>query len=755
MKQSDSGLSKKDLFSHLQSTELFKSLEESVLQEISTDLEHVTISKGEVLFRQGDACDAMYIIIGGQLRVAIFQDDGTEAPTGVVGPGELAGELEILTGGNYTASAHASCDTELVKLPKAAFESLSDKHPEAISQMAVFTIRRMRQNQLATILPKLFGQLDEATLRDTVANIEWVHLKRGERLFRQGDRGDSLYIVISGRLRAVVESGSGTEQVVGEITPPESVGEMALFTGEDRSASIYAIRDSDLVKFSKSEFERLIERYPLALMQITKIIIHRLRKTISSSPMEKAVTNIAVIPAGPDIPLAEFSRRLSDTLSSCIPTLHLGSADLDSLLGTPGMSQIPEDSSSNIRLATWLDDQETKYNFIIYEADMSTSHWTRRCISRADRILIIGQTHADPTPGPIEKASLGLGSDITAAARTLVLLHPDGSRIPSGTEQWLDVRQVEHHHHLRWDTPADFERLARLLTGQAVGLVLGGGGARGYSHIGVISALKEAGIPIDIVGGTSMGAIIASQCAMGADHDAMIQLHKTLNEEDKPFNEYTLPLISLLGSRRLNNAMERLYEGAYIEDLWLNFFCVSTNLSQAEMVIHQKGLLWKAAKASMSLPGIQVPVVENNDLLVDGCVLNNLPGDIMKNLYGGVVIVVNVNPKEDLAFDGSFEQLPSPWEIIWSRINPYKKRIHVPTILNVMMRSSMLSSIHQTNTAATDADYYLEPPVGKYGVLELTAIDEIVEVGYQYAKEKIGEWKKQKAFEKISGFKKS
>ncbi|MCP4756024.1 MAG: patatin-like phospholipase family protein, partial [Proteobacteria bacterium] len=237
---------------------------------------------------------------------------------------------------------------------------------------------------------------------------------------------------------------------------------------------------------------------------------------------------------------------------------------------------------------------------------------------------------SDPTLSEIETELFGPKRRTQTPQTNLVLLHPDGKRLPSGTDAWFRKRRIQYHHHLRWNSNEDFERLARFIDDRSIGIVFGGGGARGFAHIGVIRALKEAGIPIDMLGGTSIGALIAAGRAMGMDYERILETFQEKITELSPHKEYTLPVVSLFRSKKFDKAIAEFFHDIRIEDLWLNYFCVSSNLSTAETIVHRKGFLGKAVRASASIPGIFVPVIENNHLLADGAIVNNLPGDIMK-----------------------------------------------------------------------------------------------------------------------------
>jgi len=600
--------------------------------------------------------------------------------------------------------------------------------------------KNIRHSLLISVLSTLFGSLSPETIAEVEAGIQWLHLKKGDLLFRQGDTGDSLYILLNGRLRAVTDAGTKTERILGDITKAETVGEMALFANEVRSASVIAVRDSELVRFPKQLFDQIKIRHPQILIPISNVIINRLKKANTLDDSKLEVKNVAIFPASPGTNLSRFIDPLVESISNICSVFHLSSNRVDQLMGIKGISQAAIDTPEEMQLLQWIEEREDISKLILFEADLHDSEWTRRCIRQSDRIMVVGRFGSDPNPSILEQQLIYDPDDAYSPEKNLVILHSGRTQLPSGTSDWLKNRKLRSHYHICEDDTADVKRLARILTNQAIGLVLGGGGSRAYAHIGVLMALKESGIPVDMVGGTSMGAVIASQIAMGKSEEEMISLQKMINDKVKPFSEYNLPIISIYGRKRLSAAMQDYYGDIQIEDLWLNAFFVSTNLTQAESVIHRSGSLKKAVTASMSLPGVLPPVVENNELLVDGCVLNNLPGDVMKEINSGKTIVVNVNPKEDLLLEDNFEELPTPMQIIRNRLNPFRKHIKFPSIMKIMMRSNLLHAINQEEDIASRADYYLQPPVEAFSIMDLKSIDQIVELGYEYAQKEIRNW---------------
>ncbi len=588
---------------------------------------------------------------------------------------------------------------------------------------------------------ELFGTLDESALQSIVAELEWARLPGGECLFSRGDPGDGLYIVINGRLRVTLDGEHGTEDIIGEVARGEMVGEMAILTAENRSATVRAVRDTELVKFSNEAWSRLVEKCPRVLLRIAEIIARRLSTTIGSPRVVIPPANFAVVPTSPHVLLSDVARRLAAALGAIGSTLHLSSRRFESMWGEEGAAQIPPDSKGTIQIENWLNDQEDKYRFILYESDAAMSHWTRRCIRQADHIVIVGDASVDPALGEIEAAILHNRGDTTIASQTFILLHQDGSRRPTMTHQWLEARQAVRYHHIRSDRDSDFDRVARFLTGRAAGLVLGGGGARGFAHIGVLRALEEAGIVVDCVGGTSMGAVIAGQYALGHDYADMIRINKELFHSSN--FDYTFPATALLAARLGAKKLVKLFGDVRIEDLWLPFFCVSANLTRAEMMIHRTGLLRRGVRASASIPGIVPPVCDDGDLLVDGGILNNLPIDIMHKLcQGGRVIAVDVGGQIDLADNLQYGETLSGWMVLWSRLNPFGPRFKVPSIASLLLRSAELATVQDRKKLLDRlaGNPYLQPPVDKFQVLDFDAIEEIAEAGYRFTLNHIDTW---------------
>jgi predicted acylesterase/phospholipase RssA/CRP-like cAMP-binding protein len=588
--------------------------------------------------------------------------------------------------------------------------------------------------QLRAGLSRLFGDLPEAELRDVEGRLRWFRLRRGERLVEQGDVCDRVWIVVAGRLRAVREDPE--PRVLGDILPGETVGEMAFFTGAPRSASVYATRESLLVSFEREVFEETLARHPQAFSAVARLLVERYTRSIGTPPAAPAV-HIALVAVGEGVDLAALAAGLATELSGFGSTLHLSPARLASLLGEPDAAPWDAGQPGGARLLGWLAEQEAHRRFVLYEADPREEAWCRMSLGQADQVVIVARAGGDPAllDGLLE--AIPAQDPCTAPRRVLVLIHPPAAALPVGTRGWTEGRGFAEHHHLRGIGAGEIRRLARFVAGRAVGVVLGGGGARGFAHIGVLRALREAGIPVDLIGGASMGASMAAQHAMGWTHEQMQRNNRRTWIDLRPHREYTLPLLSLLRGLRAGRMADILYGTVEIEDLWTPFFCVSSNLTQASVRVHRGGSLLRAATASASLPGVVVPVLDGGDLLVDGGVLNNLPVDVMREMGAGIVILVDVSGEDRLTCD--VESFPSPWLVLRDRLLG-RARVAVPGILEVLVRSSLLASTGHANSVRGLADYRIAPSLEEIGLMEFEALDRAAEIGYRDAREAIASW---------------
>jgi predicted acylesterase/phospholipase RssA/CRP-like cAMP-binding protein len=580
----------------------------------------------------------------------------------------------------------------------------------------------------------LFAPLDEKTRLQLVEQLEPVHVPAGEVVIAQGDPGGGLFLLLAGRLRVSV-AAHGTERVLHDLARGAVVGEIALLTRRPRSATIRAVRDSDLLLLRTSAFEALTKRTPALLGQMTELLIDRLLAVDRPQVPRAGSRAIAIAPAGTDAaPAARVAEELTARLARTGSAIRLDAEAVARHLGTRAAQRGPGDPGRN-ELTAWLHDVERDNDRVVYLSDAEDTAWSRLCLSQSDVVLLAGAAEGDAALSAVEARALGTDS----LRRELVLVH---SSEPSGTSRWLESRAVADYHHLRAGHPEDVARLARMVTGTACGVVLGGGGPRGFAHLGVLQALEEAGVPIDIVGGTSIGAIMAALCAQGLSAVECAERVLTAFKRNRRFIRPTLPLIALSSGHRVNRLLTEYIGAGPIEDLPRRYFCVSASLTRAEAVIHERGTLWHAVRASLSLPGIFPPVYADGDLLVDGAALDNVPVDVMRARIGsGSIVAVDliqeVEPVTAVPFDSGL----SGWRVLGQRLNPLAPRRPLPSAFDVLTRSTGLSGVRHKRVALADdqVELLLRPQFPAFGALDFKAGSALIETGYRYAVEALAQ----------------
>ncbi len=726
----------------------FEDLDAGTRADIAEMAIPVTLMDGEALVRQGEPGDAVYVLLSGTFDVVLELDDGAQHTLAQLGAGECVGEMAVLSRSTRTATVMAREAGQVLRLDALSFDALLDRHPAARQHVAAFASRRLPSLRLAR--SGLFAGLPASELARFDRESNWIRLRGGDTLFQQGDAADDMYVVVRGSLEVLVAGRTGHARLVDVLGPSASIGEMALLTDEPRSATVRAIRDSELVRVPKVEFLRLLEEHPRTAVELSRTLVRRLRQTTAAPRVLRFTRTLALVPAHADgIPL-DFSQQLADSLRLADDTvLVLSSADVDAELGV-GVAQTASADLANGRLLDWLNEREDRFRYVIYACDTGLTPWTQRCLRQADLVLAVAHAHGDPEPRDVERALARPASSGAAPARyELVLLHESSASRPSGTLRWLHERRTASlaaHHHVRLGHAGDVERLARSIAGASLGLVLSGGGARGFAQIGVMRALEEQELAIDMVGGTSMGAYMAGLYALGHDIATITEVSRKGFVGYQVASDLTMPMVALMRGGSTVKLVQAMFGDVQIEDLWIPYFCVSSNLTRAEVVVHDRGPLWLWARASSAIPGIAPPVPYNGDLLVDGGVLNNLPADIMRERCRGSVIAVDVGaPVELRATPGDDGAELSGWPHLTRALNPLDKRPPFPNILRILSRTATLGSVHDQEAMRDVADLYLHPPTQAVDPLNWKVIDDVVDIGYRDAYDKIAAWKRSDA----------
>lgn len=573
-----------------------------------------------------------------------------------------------------------------------------------------------------------FGSLDEEVLNDLADALVFEQVPGGDQVYREGAPSDSMLFVVHGALRVSRQGREGELNLYNEVRPGQSVGEIGLILQETRTADVTAIRDSTLAVLSRASYEALLIRHPLALNQVfVKAVYNFIRHTPTEH--RQYAQSFVVVPLHAGAGADEVAASLVRAFAAVGQVHHLrppvSAAALEDALAVDGRHP---------------DDLEGESDFLVYEAEAAPSEWTRRAFRQADQVIFVASAGASQELGEIEQR-LTEEPGFPMKRKHLVLLHPAEALQPKDIALWRGVRGFERIYPVRHQHQADFSRLARFLTGTAVGVVLGGGGARGFAHLGVLRALDECGIPVDLIGGNSMGALIGAQYACGLPLEEIrlrTQAFATGGER------LTLPLVSIVSGRRVERDLKKMFGDTTIDDLWRPFFAAACNLSKGITSVQDRGPLWRAVLASNSPAGLFPPVLDQGDLLVDGAILENVPVEAMRSRLGtplekrrgnGTVIAIDVDVREGLGAHPDQARLS-----VWSTIKGYFSPDDMypsPSIASILYSAGHIGGANQRGRTIAQADHYLEPPVAQFSLMGYRRSQEIVDVGYRYAMEKL------------------
>ena len=574
----------------------------------------------------------------------------------------------------------------------------------------------------------ILSDLDAAARMALAAEAETQELKRGSVLVRQGDAADALYVVLTGRFAVTV---AGRPDPITEIGPEQPIGEIAFLTGGKRTATVTAMRDSLVLRLGRAEFERLTAASPGIWRTLTSALAERLAATTASEPAapDARPRTIAVIRAGGAPVPPQFVTSLARVFAASSDTLVLDAQSFAALLP----KGVAVDSTKATQTLNAL---EGKHDYLIFIADDDPTPWSQKAVRHADLVLGVGLHAADPTPSRLEKI---VAEFVKPDSRRLVLLHPRRQPI-SGTARWLRWRSVAMHHHVAMDTDRDIERLFRFIDGSALGFVACGGGALCAAHVGLFKALIERGLEFDIMGGTSAGAAMAGAFAMGKNPDDVDRGTHDIFVTNRAMQRYTWPRYSLLDHRHYDEQLHRYFGAANIEDLWIPYFSVSTNLSRNELHRHDRGTLFEAIRASGSIPVLLPPVyTAKGEMLVDGCLLDNVPVRTMQQMKTGPNVVVGFHLPELQRFEVDYSALPSRTELIQMSLNPFQRRNlpDAPGLTTVLMRSLMANRA-DFSRQMTKRDLLLVPPIpASMGILDWHRHTELFETAYSWGLEEL------------------
>ncbi|PVU96636.1 hypothetical protein BB559_002327 [Furculomyces boomerangus] len=768
----------------------------SFIHHVDYALDWKRLKGGKMIYKMGNRSDAVHIVLSGRLRAVADGNINTGESNVVLaeyGYGESVGEADVLAGDKRSFSLQAIRDSELVWIPKTLFSILVAKYPKLTFHMSKLIAERMlrqmykrqpsiTQNQKWNSfsakpkpnLPENDGNgIDKSpsALLDAGrynSNLKTVCILPINDDVPIHDFSLQLYEALvesHGPNFALLESQSVLRNVgknaftrVGKLKTQSWLAEleekrrMLLYVadgGMDSSWTLRCIRQADCILIvglgdgdpSVGPYEQLV----LATKSVARkelVLLHQKREIIPGS-----------------------TRAWLNKRDWIIAHHHIQISLLDNVAQKRSKSFFSVHSSGNS------DGLRSPEGVIANVISMLNLYWSEneQGVS-ASGINTENPSNLQNTPGSSSKkvdkknsfgslfdktvTSNGLpGIHLTNATRGAI--HKLKGRVKSYYERVLDsgnLAAVSKHQKIR----SDFARLARRLCNQSVGLVMGGGGARGMALLGVLRAFEEAGIPIDIVGGTSIGAFFSGLYAHEPDSMNIWRRAKLfanhISSMWRTILDATWPVLSYTSGNEFNRALWKVFKETQIEDLWLPFYCVSTNITHSCLEVHTSGSLWRYCRASMSLSGFVPPLCDSDgQMLVDGGYLDNLPVDYMRHQLGANIIFAIDIAGEDDTSPVFYGEAVSGFRVTLNNINPFR-RYRIPNLSEIQSRLAFASSAQSLRSAKSKPGViYAKVPPRNLGVLEFSKFNPVYRKGYRYAKAWVEIWRNTKCLEQLFG----
>ncbi|QPH12201.1 phosphatidylcholine and lysophosphatidylcholine phospholipase [Epichloe festucae Fl1] len=722
----------------------------------------------------------------------------TRRSVSLVKPGGLAGYIGSVSSYRSFIDVVAKTDVYVGFLPRAALERIVDRYPIVLLTMA---------KRLTHVLPRLILHIDFALewVQVNAGQVifhggdesEAIYIVLNGRLRLVEDRKN-------GGMTALAEFGQG--ESVGELEVlTETVRPGTLHAIRDTELvkfprtlfnSLAQEHPNITIKISKI----IASRMRAAVDDPPKNGGKDVGSGATINPRKSTMNlrTVAILPVTAGVPVVEFGNRLMNALAQVGPPNGATSLNQAAILNHLGKHAF--NKMGKLRLTQYLADLEEKYGLVVYVADTHVnSPWTQTCITQADSILLVGLADGSPATGEYERFMLGMKS---TARKMLVLLHnerfsrsgltrswlrnrmwingghfhiqmpfstnampvhnPRSKRLGQALKERVQVLQAEIQkytsrkvHHIPYYSPdspykSDFHRLARRLCGKSIGLVLGGGGARGMSQIGIIRAMEEAGIPIDVVGGTSIGAFVGALYARHADVVPMFGFAKKFFGRMASLWRFALdltyPSASYTTGHEFNRGIFKTFGKTQIEDFWLEYYCNTTNISKSRVEFHTSGYAWRYIRASMSLAGLLPPLCDEGSMLLDGGYVDNLTVSHMKGLGVDTIFAIDVGALDDDTPQTYGDSLSGMWAF-FNRWNPLSPHPNPPTLAEIQGRLAYVSSVDALERAKTmPGCIYMRPPVDDYGTLDFHKFDEVFRMGFKFGQEFLRKLKEDGGF---------
>lgn len=692
-------------------------------------LEWLHLNASDTLFNQGDPANGIYVILNGrlrQLRNPELEENSTDYPNdgeekdssrdstivmGELGQGESFGEVEVLTAMDRISSMVAVRDTELARIPRSLFELLAIEHPSIMIRVSRLVAKKiLGQGQANMALPKIGSGSNlrhDLNLTIPPSSSSSIHTHSyGNDNSNQMNNANFRTITI-----LPITSGLPVESFAMKLVHAfKQVGRTTIGLNQRTTLSHLGRHAFDkLAKLKESGYFAELE-------ELYQTVVYIADTPVKSSWTKTCIAQadcVILLARADDSPeIGEYERLLlkSKTTSRTELVLLHNERSVE-----PGMTQ------------RWLRSRSWVHNHYHIQFAMDS---------------LVNSSNVKDTGGNIGALNLVDKFIQTELGRktqyNISKLLPESIKMTVENFSSRFMKRKRQYYTPVHRHKDDFLRLARILSGQAIGLVLGGGGARGLSHLGILQALEECGIPIDMIGGTSIGSFVGGLYAKDYDLVPIFGRIKKfagrISSIWRMLSDFTWPVTSYTTGHEFNRGIWKSFGDTRIEDFWVQYFCNSTNITESVQEIHSYGYAWRYVRASMSLAGLLPPIEDNGSMLLDGGYVDNLPVLEMKARGCNTIFAVDVGSVDDRTPMKYGDSLNGFW-IILNRWNPFSKHPNIPTMAEIQVRLGYVSSVNALEKAKrTPGVIYVRPPIENYATLDFGKFEEIYKVGADFGK---------------------
>lgn len=597
----------------------------------------------------------------------------------------------------------------------------------------------------------LFSSLSRDELSYLLPRLRSQSFRRGDLVLARGALSDGLYLITSGLVGVSLQDAPEADRDIATLGTGECVGEMSLMNGEPCSATIHALTDATALVIQRSDFADVVERCPTLWRNLSGILSRRLIRTnrrLSDERQAAFTTLFLLVQPETAAPLAtalgallagQSHRRVLLLDISGRVGLVEGNTSTNGATAITGIRdfeiEIPE-SNEPLHVASWqaatdeevllMEQLRPAYDEVVLVSDGRDLPGARSWLSQSTSTVIVCTEATFGEAADLSREFAGNAHRVDIAIMTgLAVVSDNGvgglwepSIVPLSLRVGDALKAADKGIRFRFiprdsgllarvraagigalaKEPEDepflqaLSRLARRIGHLEVGVALGAGMAKGFSHIGVLRALREHGVPVDYLAGSSIGSIVGSVYAGGMPLE---QLRGLMTGADKRFVRLTLPLKSISSNRGLRKILTTCHERAptaQFPELFIPFAAVATDIDSGREVVLKDGTVWNAVMASISMPGIFPPVEYDGRVLADGGLVNPVPGKTVREMGADIVIAVDLAAKSGRA--------------------PVEGSARVPNIIEMLWRTMEIMLGEITSRSAASADVTVQPNTG-------------------------------------------